>query len=328
FSWNLTLQAYIPNHDLEQARSVLGSMPPQEIVSSNTMISRPGTCSAPSSSSIASLPKNSITWNTMIEMYSQSGNLGEAEAVFHSMPEETLVSSTSMIVAYAHNGHLSCAPKDLFDRMPTRNVVTWRTMITAYAQAGHMEQAKILFEDAPDLNEVTFTAMIDGYASNGSMEEAKALSDRLPNKDVAWNSMVCRYAANGHLDEALDSFQKMAHQNARVGLMDCSGGHGCFHRHVTEALETFHRTIQESMMPNHIVFMSMFVACCHLGGEDFSRLLLVNDSRLWSQAIGEHYCGFVDMFPRAKELDKAKELIHSMPFKPQSVAWVSLLAAC
>jgi hypothetical protein len=42
----------------------------------------------------------------------------------------------------------------------------------------------------------------------------------------------------------------------------------------------------------------------------------------------EHYACGVDLYGRAGQLDKAKELIESMPFQPDAMVWMTLLGSC
>ncbi|XP_024541850.1 pentatricopeptide repeat-containing protein At1g06140, mitochondrial-like [Selaginella moellendorffii] len=170
-------------------------------------------------------------------------------------------------------------------------------LLSAYLWNGHLQEGISLFQAIEERNAIAWMAIVVGFAHKGLLLEARVWFERMPEQDlVSWTAMVAMYASTGH---------------------------------VTEALETFHRIIQESMMPDHIVFTSMLAACCHSDVVKISRDYF--QSMIWDYGVeptGEHYCGLIDAFARAGELDKAEELIHNMPFEPESIAWVSLLAAC
>jgi pentatricopeptide repeat protein len=83
--------------------------------------------------------------NSLINMYSVCGMIGDARMVFDVRPDLDLVSWNTMIDGYVKNGEVDVA-RELFDDMYERDVFSWNSMIAGYVGIGDMEAAKGLFE--------------------------------------------------------------------------------------------------------------------------------------------------------------------------------------
>ncbi|XP_057837922.1 pentatricopeptide repeat-containing protein At4g02750 [Cryptomeria japonica] len=310
--------------------------------------------------------RNVVSWNAMIAGYSQNGFMDEALKLFQKMPEKNVVSWNSMIAGYAQIGKINEALK-LFKQMGKQNVVSWNTMIAGYAQNGFIDKAVDFFWQMPDRNEVSWTAIIAGSAQNGyaeeavkfyremelrgmkptyitfvsvlsacadlaaleqgmqihqeivrsgvesivtvgnalldmyakcgSIENAKDLFDRMPQHDViSWNTMITGYAMNGSGKEALNLFEQML----------CMG-----------------------IIPDHVTFVGVLSACCHIGQVDMGWRYFHSMSQDYhiNPSI-EHYTCVVDLLGRAGLMSEAYNLICKMPTKPGLSVWRCLLGAC
>ncbi|EFJ11148.1 hypothetical protein SELMODRAFT_126675, partial [Selaginella moellendorffii] len=69
-----------------------------------------------------------ISWTSLLQGYSESGQFVLAKELFDAMPEWNIVSSTAMFQALARNGEIDAA-RALFDAMPLKNIVSWNTLI-------------------------------------------------------------------------------------------------------------------------------------------------------------------------------------------------------
>uniref|UniRef100_A0A0A9FHM5 Pentatricopeptide repeat-containing protein n=1 Tax=Arundo donax TaxID=35708 RepID=A0A0A9FHM5_ARUDO len=80
---------------------------------------------------------------------------------------------------------------------------------------------------------------------------------------------------------------------------------------------------------DHITFVGLITAYSHAGlVDEGSEILNTMETRYGVPLRMEHYACGVDLFGRAGHLDKAKELIESMPFEPDAMVWMTLLGAC
>lgn len=271
----------------------------------------------------------------MISGYAQKGNLDEALKLFQNIPDRNIVSWNAMIAGYAKNGHIDEALK-LFEKMPERNVVSWTLIVAGYAQSGHgmealkhfhkmqltgiqpnpqtfavaipvcanlatLEQGKQIHESIIrcgfECNVFISSAVVDMYAKCGSLVSACNVFDRIPKKGVVtWNAMIIGYAMHGCGKEALQLFEQMENSGIK---------------------------------PDHVSFLGILSACCHIG--------LVNDGRMYFNSMIQyyhitpsmsHYGCMVDLFARAGHLSEAEDFIIQMPVQPDATVWGCLLAAC
>eukprot|EP01018_Ginkgo_biloba_P031753 Gb_05982 [translate_table: standard] len=186
--------------------------------------------------------------NTLLNMYTKCGSLGNALRVLHEMPKRNVVSWTVMIAAYAKRGcfeealslfyqmqrsgiqpnHFTfasvlpaCANLATFEHGKEiheeiircgfeSDVFVGSALVDMYIKCGSIKDARNLFDKMPDRNIVSWTAMIAGYAQNGHLDEAWKLFGQMPERNVfSWNAVLAGYAQNGHVDEAFKIFQKM-----------------------------------------------------------------------------------------------------------------------
>ncbi|CAI0628708.1 unnamed protein product [Linum tenue] len=87
--------------------------------------------------------------------------------------------------------------------------------------------------------------------------------------------------------------------------------------------------VEEEFKPDHITFVSVLSACNHAG-------LVEEGKRYFGSMSGihglsptlDHYACMVNLLGRSGSIDEAVELISSMPHKPDSLIWSSLLNVC
>lgn len=75
----------------------------------------------------------------MIEVYGNSGELGDARQVFEEMPED-VVASTVMISSYSDQGLVEEAGS-VFSRVRRKDTVCWTAMIDGFVRNGKMNRA-------------------------------------------------------------------------------------------------------------------------------------------------------------------------------------------
>ncbi|RYR60719.1 hypothetical protein Ahy_A04g017774 [Arachis hypogaea] len=265
----------------------------------------------------------------------QLGCMDLAKDLFEKMGDKNVISWTSMISGYCHNGDVESA-RLMFDLMPDKNLFTWNAMIGGYCWNKRPHEALRLFHEMQssavvEPNEVTLvsivpaiadlgaldlggwvhkfaqrrnldryanvrTALIDMYAKCGEITKAKLLFMEMPEKETSsWNALINGFAVNGCAKEALEAFAMMMH---------------------------------EGFEPNKITMIGVLSACSHCG--------LVEDGRKWFKAMEkfgltpqiEHYGCMVDLLGRAGCLDEAEKLIRTMPYDANEIILSSFLFAC
>ncbi|RVX17524.1 Pentatricopeptide repeat-containing protein [Vitis vinifera] len=205
--------------------------------------------------------------------------------------ESNLFVRNSLIDMYFKAGYLLIA-RHLFDEMFVRDVVSWNTLVSGYCLCGCADDARWVFDRMREKN----SFLGRRYAQNEKYSDAievfrmmQQFGGVVPN-DVTLVSVLPACAHLGALD--LGS-----------GLMDLSVGEGwpwaCswgMHWQIYEAFGCFYEMLDCGVKPNDVVFMGLLTACTHAG--------------------------------RAGELDKAEDMISSMPMKPNVIIWGALLGGC
>ncbi|XP_059625661.1 pentatricopeptide repeat-containing protein At3g62890 [Cornus florida] len=274
---------------------------------------------------------------SLINMFSSCGNLGFAQQLFDEIPQPDLPSWNSIINANVKLGFINVA-RNLFDEMPKRNVISWSCMLSGYVRCGECKEALTLFREMQRMevsdvrpNQFTMsvvlsacgrlgalehgkwahayidkcgmkvdvvlgTCLIDMYAKCGSIDRARWVFDNLgPNKDVmAWSAMMSGLAMHGHGQECLDLFSKMMNYGVR---------------------------------PNGVIFLGVLCACVHGGlvseGNDYFNMM---DKEFGISPLIQHYGCMVDLYGRAGLIDKAWDVVKSMPMEPDVIVWGALLS--
>ncbi|KAL5709275.1 hypothetical protein ACHQM5_019983 [Ranunculus cassubicifolius] len=139
--------------------------------------------------------------------------------------------------------------------------------------------------------------LIDMYAKCGCLEHSEEFCNKMSIIDtVSWNSMLAGYAINALGSPAVALFSRMHESYNAV---------------------------------DSISFLSVLSACRHGGLIEEGRNVFHSMSSTHHIQPGlEHYACMVDLLGRAGQLDKAWELIQSMPMEPDSGVWGALLGAC
>ena len=242
--------------------------------------------------------------NTLICIYSKSGDILSARLLFDNMSDRTCVSWTVMISGYAEKGDLDEAMR-LFHAMEAADekpdLITVISLISGCGQTGALELGKWInsyaFSNGLRHNTMVCNALIDMYAKCGSMNDAQALFCVMPEKTlVSWTTMISGCALNGEVQEALDLF------NTVLAL---------------------------GFKPNHITFLAVLQACTHSGLLEKGLECFDMMTNVYFISPGlDHYSCMVDLLGRKGKIKEALELVQNMPVKPDVGIWSALLSAC
>ncbi|XP_062009281.1 pentatricopeptide repeat-containing protein At1g08070, chloroplastic-like [Rosa rugosa] len=305
-----------------------------------------------------------VAWNSLIDGYARCGRVDVAVELFDQMEERDSFSWTVLVDGLSKCGNVEKA-REVFDRMPDKNMVSWNAMINGYMKARDFETARELFSQMVTRDVITWNSMIAGYEFNGRFAEALELFPEILEEDlrptpatlvsvlsavsglaalskgrlvhcvmvkhgfeldgVLGTSLIEMYSKCGSIDSAMAVFRgiqrkKVGHWTAIiVGL----GMHGM----ADQVLQLFLEMRKNGMEPHAITFIGILNACSHAGLVDLGRYyfnMMIKDYGI--EPTIEHYGCFVDILCRAGCLDEAKNVIGSMPMKPNKVIWMSLLS--
>ncbi|PKI71623.1 hypothetical protein CRG98_007946 [Punica granatum] len=238
---------------------------------------------------------------------------------------------------YAKLGIMDYARK-VFEELPVRDVISWNTLITGYAQNGLASEAIEVYETMEEhqeevvLNQGTWVAAISAYSSMGAVKQGMRVHGAVIKNNISSDvyvgtCLIDMYGKCGEIDDAMKMFLQVPRDTSVPwnAIISCHGIHG----HGKEALAIFEKMQAEGVKPDHITFVALLSACSHSG--------MVDEGQRWFQSMQEefaikpglkHFGCMVDLLGRAGHLEKAYDLIKSMPFRPDSTIWGALLGAC
>ncbi|XP_068662461.1 pentatricopeptide repeat-containing protein At1g71490 [Aristolochia californica] len=129
-----------------------------------------------------------LIWNALVDMYSKSGRIFEAQRVFDSMAERDKVTYTSLIAGYGVQGKGQIALK-LFNEMIKLRIkpdhITIVAVLSACSHSGLVTCGRMIFEKMVSLYEVKprlehYACMVDLYGRAGLLKKAEEILLRMP----------------------------------------------------------------------------------------------------------------------------------------------------
>lgn len=164
-----------------------------------------------------SLGSDVVVGNALVSMYGKWGSIEDALMVFDSMPEQDVISWTSMISACAFHGKGRIALQ-LYEQMQLSGVIPNKVTFTGVLDVCASQEALSLGKQMHatvanrefDLDITVWNAIVNMYGKCKSLNDARFIFDNMPERDlVSWNSMMASYAQYGECNEALLLFQQM-----------------------------------------------------------------------------------------------------------------------
>ncbi|WOL19994.1 hypothetical protein Cni_G28796 [Canna indica] len=292
------------------------------------------------------LESNTSVCNSLITMYAEQKNVGDARLIFNLMFGYDVVSWTAMVAAYILDGNIDEAHA-IFDRMPMKSLISWNTMMFGYMQHSRsteaysldrMRHSKALMffynmeKSVVKPDHFSYNCVLSVCASIGALVQARAIHCRIVRRGYesdlgVGNALITVYGKCGALSEAELCFKtitfpdKVSWNALLTGYSQNGQG---------DKVLNFYEQMQRSKVaPNHVTFISLLSACSHLGevkkGMEFFQQMEKDHG---ISPTREHYTCMVDLLGRAGYLDEAESIIAKMPIKPDSVVWGALLGAC
>ncbi|KAK8523385.1 hypothetical protein V6N12_047905 [Hibiscus sabdariffa] len=241
---------------------------------------------------------------SLIDLYVKCGNLAAARTVFNQIGEKNVISWSALILGYAQGGNLAEAV-ELFMQLQNNSMgvdgFVLSSMMGVFADFALVEQGKQMHAYAvkvPSGLEISVSnSIVDMYLKCGLLDEAERLFNEMPTRNVvSWTVMITGYGKHGFGEEAIRLFNQMQLSNIE---------------------------------PDGVSYLATLSACSHSGlikeGEEYFSQLCRNR---WIKPGIEHYACMVDLLGRDGRLKEAKDLIESMPLKPNVGIWQTLLSAC
>lgn len=242
--------------------------------------------------------------NTIVGVYNECGEIDYARNAFEEIEIKNVVSWTTMIDCYVHNG-LAHEALELSVHMIKEGVeldsIAMLSILSAAANLSAIRKGKeihcFLIRRSLHLGESIASSLVDMYESCGAVGNSFKVFDCANDKGlVLYTSMIKAYGMHGQGMNAIKLFKKMEIDN---------------------------------IIPDHIAFLAILSACSHSalvdeGKSFFNKMQCEYDLEPWP----EHYACIVDLFGRANRLEEALDVIENMKMKPTAAVWCALLGAC
>ncbi|XP_051141979.1 pentatricopeptide repeat-containing protein At3g63370, chloroplastic isoform X2 [Andrographis paniculata] len=241
--------------------------------------------------------------NTFVNVYGECREVNYARHVFELIDLKSVVSWTSIIACYVHNGLADEALRLCFLMARSGvefDAVAVLSIISAAANLSALRKGKevhgFLVRRCFHLEKFIASSLVDMYASCGAVDDSYKVFSYTKDRDlVLWTSMIDAYGMHGHGTMAIKLFREMENEN---------------------------------LVPDHITFLALLYACSHSAlVEEGKRYFYAMQCRYNLEPWPEHYACLVDLLSRANCLEEAFELVEAME-EPTPAVWCALLGAC
>lgn len=245
------------------------------------------------------LERDPFVNNSLVDMYSKCGFLGDAFEVFSELPVQDVVTWTALISGLVEGGFSQKALTYL-EQMQFGGVSPNPTTFVCGLKAcgsmkdlarGRRLHVDIIVEEYEG-NIFVGSSLIDLYARCGLMGDAQEILDEMPIKDVvAWTALLAGFNKNGLSKEALACFEQM----------------------------------KSKVPPNGVTFVCALKTCGNLEVIDNGRELhseLLAKGLEANQSVGS---SLVDMYARCGSLEEAEGVFEELEVK-NMICWTALMA--
>ncbi|XP_017220246.1 pentatricopeptide repeat-containing protein At5g13270, chloroplastic [Daucus carota subsp. sativus] len=250
--------------------------------------------------------------------------------------EQEVSVGTPLVDFYAKCASMESCRK-AFLRIIEPNDVSWHALISGYCQIGEFGECIRTFtslrrSNVVLLNSFMYTTILQCCSavadfSLGTQAHGDAIKRGLVSYLHGESAMVTMYAKCGRLDYAYQVFESIVQPDV-VAWTAIIAGCAC-HGHASEALRFFRRMQACGVGPNAVTFIALLTACSHSGlVREAEQYLKAMSSTYGVEPTVDHYDCMIDIYARAGLLDKAYQLIKTMPFQPDSMSWKCLLGGC
>lgn len=278
-----------------------------------------------------------VVGTSLVNMYGKCSSLEDAHRVFDKMPKRTLISWNVLINVYSQHRKAKEALQ-LFDLMQQDSVrpdqITFVSVLDACAGQAALAEGKYLHASMVDMGVepdlVVGNALVNMYGKCGSLDSACSVFEKMSQRDVvSWTALIAAYVQQGHSKDALFLFTKLQGEGIvpdKVAFV--SGLAACMSEVMLVEGKQMHEYIIDNRIPIDIevgnALVSMYARCGSMEKslEVFNKMLERNQVS-WNAIIGalsQHGLG--------KEAISFYADMQKSGVAPNNVTFTSVLAAC
>lgn len=350
FLWTSMVTGYEQNGSPEEALSFFSQMVVAECASPDivTLVSVVSACAQLSNIKIGCCIQGFVIKkgfdadlplaNSFLNLYAKTGYTKEATNLFRKMPDQDVISWSTMVACYAHNGP-ALEALVIFNEMITKkidpNSITLVNAVQACAVACNLEEGRKIHELAIkkgfELDISVSTALIDMYMKCFTPNKAVDIFERMPNKDVvAYAALLSGFAYNGMAYKSMGVFRNMLLEEMRpdaVAMVKILAA--CSELGILQQALCLHGYVEKSGFYNNIFIgaslMELYSKCGSIDNAMKVFEAMVNkDVVIWSAMIAAYA-----IHGQGEEALKFfQQMIRASTIRPNEVTFLSVLSAC
>ncbi|EXC05947.1 hypothetical protein L484_014215 [Morus notabilis] len=246
-----------------------------------------------------------------------------------------IVVGNALVDAYAALGLLDDSWR-VISTMRHRDTITYTSLATRMNKLGRHEMAldviNRMYRDGVKMDRFSLASFLSVSAALATMEAGKqlhcyAIKSGFGGCTSVSNALVDLYWKCGYGNDAYKAFAEISDPDVVSwnGLISGLASNG----YISGALSAFDDMRLAGLKPDSVSFLSVLFACSrgnlvNLGIEYFHSMKSMHNM---TPEI-DHYICLVDLLGRAGLFEDAMEVIDSMPFKPDTLVYKTLLGAC
>eukprot|EP01018_Ginkgo_biloba_P019951 Gb_11581 [translate_table: standard] len=280
---------------------------------------------------------NVFVVNALITMYSKCGNLEDAQELFEKMPEQNVVSWTTIITACAQNEQSEQALHFLSEMQRSGikpSLYTLASVLKACASLAYLMHGKevhaYIIKNGIGLADCVGGALVDMYAKCKSTKDAVMVFSKVPEGNmVAWTAMIAGYSQCGKGEKALKLFCQMLHAGIKPDqFIFASVLSACANEAVLEWGKQVHAFIvitgYEGYSPVGNAIVTMYAKCGNIDDacKGFGKMPERNTVSWTAMIAGYAQHGF------GKEALECFEEMQLARVKPNDITFIGVLSAC
>ncbi|XP_022141235.1 pentatricopeptide repeat-containing protein At5g52850, chloroplastic [Momordica charantia] len=287
----------------------------------------------------AGVQPNSFTLSSILGACSSAKSQNRT-SMFHGYilkirAHHDIIVGNALVDAYARSRMVDEAWR-VISTMNHRDAITYTSLATRLNQMGDHEMALKTISSMRDDNvrkdEVSLASLISAATGLGTVKIGEqlhcySLKYGLYNTRSVKNSLIDLYGKVGCLKDAQKAFEEITEPdvvswNGMISVLALNG-------HVSSALSAFDNMRLAGLKPDSITFLLILSACSQGGLVDFGMHYFQSMREIhYVEPELDHYVCLVDLLGRAGQLEKAMEVVESMPFEADAKIYKTLLSAC
>ncbi|XP_047339333.1 pentatricopeptide repeat-containing protein At1g31430-like [Impatiens glandulifera] len=272
--------------------------------------------------------------NSLMDMYSELGQLEYVQKLFDGMPNRDVVSWNVLI-----SGYVKCRKFEeavnVFYRMRSENAIkpdeaTVVSTLSACTNLKRLDLGEEIHSIVRDEFELGFTpiisnALLDMYSKCGHLSIARQMFDEMPVKNViCWTAMVSGYVGSGKLDKARSLFERSPSKDV-ILWTTMINGYVQFNQ-FDEAIALFHRMQIQRVKPDKFTLVAILTGCAQSGALEQGRWIhgYIEVNRIKLDAIIG--TALIDMYAKCGCVVKSLEIFNRMNrHEKDTASWTSII---